>query len=159
MRALRAAAEEYIRQQIGDEWLFGEYSGPPDWKLVKEPEWNESDEMLFAKAKELGWVQPRLSWNKKMEGMTPEEVAEMVADRLRGGPKMRMMEFAVKELGSTYEELIERATNFLDDGDYWTEGGRFEGQCIYDGFWQDYMLVTGRAVPAGQGVNFFSCSC
>lgn len=57
----------------------------------------------------------------------------------------------------TYTELIERATAFQNSGEYWSEGGRFEGTDIYDTFWEDYALVTGK--PVTEKYGFFSCSC
>ena len=57
----------------------------------------------------------------------------------------------------TYSELIERATAYQQGGDYWCEGGRFEGEGLYGGFWDDYALVTERPVTDTYG--FFSCSC
>lgn len=57
----------------------------------------------------------------------------------------------------TYDELLERARNFQEDGEYWSEGGRFEGTHIYDGFWDDYALVT--ELPVNDTYGFFSCSC
>ncbi len=83
--------------------------------------------------------------------------------------KQRLMDFAASLRGTDYEngdrsypevsysELIERATNFQEDGDYWSEGPRFDGQNIYDGFWDDYALVT--QLPVHDTYGFFSCSC
>lgn len=67
--------------------------------------------------------------------------------------------YVVTRVGSqvTYDELIERARNFQEDGEYWSEGGRFEGCYPYDGFWDDYALVT--ELPVKDTYGFFSCSC
>jgi hypothetical protein len=83
--------------------------------------------------------------------------------------KKRMKEFA-RELSSaanydgsgdtvTFEELIDRATCYVVGGEYWSEGGRFEGQCLYDEFWDDFEELTGLKVPEGDRYSFFSCSC
>lgn len=83
--------------------------------------------------------------------------------------KKRMKEFA-RELSITtdyygkggtvtFEELIDRATQFVNGGEYWSEGGRFEGQCLYDEFWDDFEELTGLKVPEGDRYSFFSCSC
>jgi len=64
-------------------------------------------------------------------------------------------------LGSSYEELLERATGFLDTGDYWREGGRFEGKRLPMEFWGHFRNVTGKMFTdeqIGYG-GFFSCSC
>lgn len=83
--------------------------------------------------------------------------------------KKRMKEFA-RELSSatnydgsgdtvTFEELIDRATQYVNGGEYWCEGGRFEGQGIYEEFWDDFEELTGLKVPEGDRYSFFSCSC
>lgn len=59
----------------------------------------------------------------------------------------------------TFEELIDRATQYVNGGEYWSEGGRFEGQGLYDEFWDDFEELTGLKVPEGDRYSFFSCSC
>lgn len=59
----------------------------------------------------------------------------------------------------TFEELIDRATQYVNGGEYWSEGGRFEGQELYDEFWDDFEELTGLKVPEGDRYSFFSCSC
>lgn len=62
-----------------------------------------------------------------------------------------------KSLDVTYDGLIRHANNYLEDGDYWVEGGRFEGECVPEEFWDHYESVTGKKVE-NRG-SFFSCSC
>lgn len=59
----------------------------------------------------------------------------------------------------TFEELIDRATCYVNGGEYWSEGGRFEGQGLYDEFWGDFEELTGLKVPEGDRYSFFNCSC
>ena len=59
----------------------------------------------------------------------------------------------------TFEELIDRATQYVNGGEYWCEGGRFEGQGLYGEFWDDFEELTGLKVPEGDRYSFFSCSC
>jgi hypothetical protein len=59
----------------------------------------------------------------------------------------------------TFEELISRATAHVQSGDYWSEGGRFEGQSLYDEFWDDFEQLTGIKVKDDDRYSFFSCSC
>ena len=84
--------------------------------------------------------------------------------------KKRMKAFAASLSGShdydgnwydevTFEELIDRATAYVNGGEYWSEGGRFEGQDLYDEFWDDFEELTGLKVPEGDRYSFFSCSC
>lgn len=78
--------------------------------------------------------------------------------------KQRLMDFAASLPDSedggdpvTYTELIERATAFQQNGEYWSEGGRFESMGTYTGFWDDYKMVT--ELPVKDPYSFFSCSC
>ena len=79
--------------------------------------------------------------------------------------KKRMKAFAAElsqdasESLITFEELIDRATAYVTGGEYWSEGGRFEGQGLYDEFWDDFEELTGLKVPEGDRYSFFSCSC
>lgn len=59
----------------------------------------------------------------------------------------------------TFEELIDRATAYATTGQYWSDGGTFEGQGLYDTFWEDFEELTGLKVPDGDRYSFFSCSC
>jgi hypothetical protein len=72
--------------------------------------------------------------------------------------KQRLMDFA-DSIGVDYDELLERADDFMRHGDYWSEGGRFEGTSIPDTFWDDYEKVTNTTVQPDNKYNFFSCSC
>ena len=58
----------------------------------------------------------------------------------------------------TFETLIDRATAYINGGEYWSEGGRFEGQGLYDEFWDDFEELTGLKVPEGDRYSFFGCS-
>lgn len=70
--------------------------------------------------------------------------------------KAALQKFA-DELGCSLDELLDNATAYAEHGDYWIEGGRFEGQGIPDDFWDNYEKVTGK--KAGDRWSFFSCSC
>lgn len=58
-----------------------------------------------------------------------------------------------------YDELIEHATEYLDHGSYWSEGGRFEGTNVPTDFWEHFQNVTGIESPDNKRRSFFSCSC
>jgi hypothetical protein len=107
---------------------------------------------IRAKARELGWKDP------EPQPQTEEEIAEDVADRLRGGPKRKIREWA-ESIGLSYEEVIQGAHGFLDHDDYISEGGRFEGVSLPTDFWDWFELATGRPVLANERGHFFSCSC
>jgi len=58
-----------------------------------------------------------------------------------------------------YDELLYRAKDWVENGERWNEGGRFEGEYIPDEFWPHYEAVTGMTVAADNRGSFFSCSC
>jgi hypothetical protein len=62
-------------------------------------------------------------------------------------------------IGVDYEELLERARDYIETGEYWSEGGRFEGEYLNDDFWPHYEAVTGTKVPEKSRGSFLSCSC
>lgn len=154
------AAATWLHKHLGDDaefWQFGKYEQYKDkWVQTQAPEWDGTDEMLVAKAIELGYVPPRDNYKPT----TPEEVAEEVADRLRGGPRKKIRETAA-DFGMSYDDLMYHCEKYLNSGgDYYaSEGGRFEGMSLPDEFWSWYELVTGRHVPANMRYSFFSCSC
>jgi len=102
-----------------------------------------------------------------------EHKVKVLIHEPRAMAKQRLMDFAASlptssfdddwnqvEKGEvTYSELMERAKAFQEQGEYWSEGGRFEGTGIYEGFWEDYALVTGDPVDSNNKWGFFSCSC
>lgn len=82
---------------------------------------------------------------------------ELLEKMMYGDSKQRLRDFA-HDIGVSYEELISRAQDYQETGEYWSEGGRFEGVGIYDGFWQDYQRATGGEIKEDEN-GFFSCSC
>lgn len=56
-----------------------------------------------------------------------------------------------------YDELMVAADNYQQTGEYFSDGGRFEGMWIPDEFWIHWETVTGK-VAKDKG-SFFSCSC
>lgn len=62
-------------------------------------------------------------------------------------------------LGVEYDDLIERAKDYVNHGEYWIEGGRFEGEYIPEDFWPAFTQVTGIKVPEQDQSSFLSCSC
>lgn len=84
--------------------------------------------------------------------------------RAKDKAENRLQEFA-NNLNCTLSELIDHATSYLDGGEYWSEGGRFDGVSMPNTFWADFETYTGKIVP-GAWKNedtymghFFSCSC
>ena len=59
----------------------------------------------------------------------------------------------------TFEMLLERAKRYVEHGEYWGEGGTFEGYGMYPEFWTDFEVITGISCPESERYSFFSCSC
>lgn len=59
----------------------------------------------------------------------------------------------------TYDRLLEAASDYIDNGRYLIDGGRWEGFNTPDHFWDDYEAVTGKKVDDDDRGSFFSCSC
>jgi hypothetical protein len=68
------------------------------------------------------------------------------------------IESIAEDLGVTYEELMGAARRHELHGDYWVEGGRFEGHYIKDEFWTHYYAINDDREYQEHG-NFLSCSC
>jgi len=56
-----------------------------------------------------------------------------------------------------YDELMYHAQDYIDHGNYWSEGGRFESEYINEEFWDYYKVLTGKEPKYRE--SFFSCSC
>lgn len=63
------------------------------------------------------------------------------------------------ELELDYEEMLDKARQWIAHGDYYTGGSEAEGHHIDEDFWQAWELVTGEEVPEDKRYNFISCSC
>ena len=99
------------------------------------------------------------------------DVRQQLIRALEETPAKRRMKTFAESLGAgedwdgnpydavTFEMLIDRATTYVNGGEYWSEGGRFEGQDLYPEFWDDFEELTGLKVPEGDRYSFFSCSC
>jgi hypothetical protein len=88
----------------------------------------------------------------------PAPVEKPTFDLERAEAETRLNNFA-RSIDSSLDELIERASDYAERGDFWVDGGRFEGQSIPQTFWNDYEVYTGKKVAAEDKHNFFSCSC
>ena len=75
-----------------------------------------------------------------------------------GASEARLRAFA-DTADLSYTELMSGAKEFLHNGEYMCDGGKWEGFGITDNFWDDYEQVTGDKVPEIKRHSFFSCSC
>ena len=96
-----------------------------------------------------------------MEGVDPDRLETFLAkerqNKDRNTPAWLWLRNFADGIGVDVDELLERAESYQEYGDYWSEGGRFEGEYIPNEFWEHYTEVTGK--PASDRYSFFSCSC
>ncbi len=90
------------------------------------------------------WTHPAFS--EKGRTINPEDSAS----------KKWIREFAEGH-GEDYETMMRAARDYIQHNDYFSRGGRFEGERVPDEFWDHYQVITGEVVE-NQG-SFFSCSC
>jgi hypothetical protein len=84
---------------------------------------------------------------------------EEVRDPVAGNPsELWLRDFAAR-IPAHYEDVLDHAAEYVRNGEYWSEGGRFEGEYVPDEFWLHYEIVTGKPVAEKDRGSFFSCSC
>lgn len=71
----------------------------------------------------------------------------------------QVLDKVADDAGLSRAALIEGAIDYVDNGEYLIQGGKWEGFSIPDDFWTHFEVVTGRKVPEENRGNFFSCSC
>jgi hypothetical protein len=92
--------------------------------------------------------------------LKPEQVTDALTVFEVGRERAKnFIQAEADRVGVRFDELIEHAGYYVNSGEYWTEGGRFEGEYISDEFWHHYEIWTGRAVSQSDRGSFFSCSC
>lgn len=106
-------------------------------------------------------------WSHPDFGDTPEApteqqlvIANKVASRLSSGESEAWItNFAENDLGMTYNDLMEAADAWVDDGEYTYENTESykDHYDKFQEFWEHYEKITGRA-PSEKG-SFFTCSC
>jgi len=87
------------------------------------------------------------------------ELADKVAKRLQGiTPSQQWLKEYAERIDVSYDDLMEHTKEYVDHGYSWSDGGKFEGESLPDGFWEHYEKVTGTEVE-DKTTSFFSCSC
>lgn len=64
-----------------------------------------------------------------------------------------------ENMGSTYQEIMDGADEYLRDGNYLVQGGKFEGYHIPDEFWDKYEIIKRAKIAEEDRGSFLSCSC
>ncbi len=88
----------------------------------------------------------------------PDEVGVGTPDSDKAAARAAI-EAIASECDLDADEMVEAANEYLDYGQYLSEGSRFEGVYTPDEFWPHFEVLTGRRVPSDDRGNFFSCSC
>lgn len=78
------------------------------------------------------------------------------ASPVLGEAQKRITEIA-DALGVSYDDLMFNAKVFVNRGEYWNEGDKFDGAYLPDEFWDYYEEVTGEKVNSKW--SFLSCAC
>lgn len=63
------------------------------------------------------------------------------------------------EIDTGFKSLVQAANDYIEYGDYFVEGGKFESLGLDPRFWEMYEIYTGKTVDDDKKHNFFSCSC
>lgn len=84
------------------------------------------------------------------------EIGPQVAPKTKA--ETRLIAFA-ENSGLSYQALLDGAKDYLENNEYLSQGGRWEGHSLYDEFWDDYEIMTGTKVGDNERGSFFSCSC
>lgn len=83
----------------------------------------------------------------------PDEASAIVVSR-------KWIEAYATEIGARYTEVMDAARNYVESGNYWTQGSRWAGQdSPPDEFWEHFQRVAEMTVPEEKRGSFFSCSC
>lgn len=88
----------------------------------------------------------------------PDEAGSMTEESIETAYARKWIREWAEGYGFSYKEAIEHATAYLDNGEYWYEGGTFEGESLPSDFWEHFENATGRKLGRAVG-NFLSCSC
>lgn len=98
----------------------------------------------------------------EQDGVIVREQITGIATRERIAAIERLTSFAKNDCcGASYQELIDAANNWLDNGEHWYGPNHAfsGGESIYSEFWNDYETATGRRVMSRNREDFFTCSC
>ena len=69
------------------------------------------------------------------------------------------MENFAGQYGFRASRMLSQAEEWIDHGEYFCDGGTFEGEWVPDEFWDHFQKLTGRSVPPTKRESFFTCSC
>lgn len=89
----------------------------------------------------------------------PDDTVVAQTDDPRKEEARAFIASVARGLGVGVEEIVDHARYYVEHGEYWCDGGRFESEYIPDEFWPHYEILTGTKVPEEDRGSFLSCSC
>jgi hypothetical protein len=72
---------------------------------------------------------------------------------------MKYIDDLAGNYGFTGGRMIDAAKEWIEQGEYWYDGGTFDGETVPDEFWTHFERVTGVSVDHDKKHSFFTCSC
>lgn len=87
------------------------------------------------------------------------EVSQAKSNTARMSDSITFINDEAASHGLSYDEFMRGAGDYLEHGDYLSEGERWEGSYVNPEFWNHYEIVTGQRVAESNRGSFFSCSC
>ncbi len=75
------------------------------------------------------------------------------------GESKRWIEDFANTHDVTYNRMMRAADEWIENEEYFVQGGDFEDCSVPEEFWKHYAAITGKVLPDNQYINFFSCSC
>lgn len=100
------------------------------------------------------------SWDRPLDSpanASPEQA--FVASLGKSDASYRWLCNYANQIDVRIDTLLVAAQEWLDDGEYFVQGGDLDGVSTSNAFWDHFQNYTGVKVPAGKAENFFSCSC
>lgn len=105
------------------------------------------------------WTHPAFEKKTEVVPVAPIQVTIKEPTLTSELQALRAVESIADDYGLDAEELLNAADNYIQHNEYFSQGGRFEGEYLTDGFWPHYEVIRNVKVPANKRYSFFSCSC
>lgn len=95
----------------------------------------------------------RHNWTHPAFGGEPADFS------VRKGTSQEWMDEFGAKFGYSGNKMIQAGKEWVKAGDYFSDGGTFEGEIVPGEYWEHFEVLTGLKVDASDRQSFFSCSC